>query len=173
MTAIVAVPCVRRGRLVFGGDAAVTYPDGEQMRTSSPKVRRVGGYLLGAAGDGAWFALLGALEWPVAPGAGYPEATLARDLRDAAKRLGIDDADGAAVLGAVIDGTPRIWIFDSALMIDAVEVGHYAACGSGAGPALGALYAAKGTPEQRATKALEAASIYRADVRPPFTLLRY
>lgn len=173
MTAIVAVPDVRRKRLVMGGDSAVT-DCGDVFITGTPKVRRAGGYLLGAAGDGPWFAMLSAVEWPVVPAVGYPETGLVRDLRDAAKRLGIDDADGAALLGAMIDGVPRIWSFHSDCMVDAVPEGVFAAIGSGAAPALGVLWATRSArAEARTRMALEAAEAFRSDVRGPFTILRY
>lgn len=173
MTCIVAVPDPKRKRLVFGGDSAVT--DAGDIRISAtPKVRRAGGYLLGAAGDGPWFAMLAAVEWPAVPAVGYPELGLVRDLRDAAKRLGIDDADGSAILGAIIDGEPRLWTFESSLMVDAVPADTFAAIGSGAAPALGALYATPGVrAETRVRLALEAAEAFRSDVRRPFVVLRY
>lgn len=174
MTAIVAVPDVRRKRLVMGGDSAVTDDDGGLFISATPKVWRAGGYLLGAAGDGPWFAMLSAVEWPVVPAAGYPETGLVRDLRDAAKRLGIDDADGSALFGAMIDGAPRLWTFSSSLMVDAVPEGVFAAIGSGAAPALGALFATKSArADTRVRLALEVAEAFRSDVRGPFTILRY
>lgn len=173
MTAIVAVPDVRRKRLVMGGDSAVSYDSGAVVQTGTPKVRRVGGYLLGAAGDGPWFALLDAIDWPKVPSVGYAQQGIARDVRDAAKRLGIDDAEGAAIIGAVIDDFPYLWTFDSALMIDAVPEGTFAAIGSGLQPALGALFERKGSAEARCELALRAAAAYRSDVRGPFTILRY
>lgn len=173
MTAIVAVPDVRRKRLVMGGDSAVSY-DGDLRISATPKVRRAGGYLLGAAGDGSWFAMLSAVEWPAVPAVGYPELGLVRDLRDAAKRLGVDDADGSAILGAVIEDVPRLWTFESSLMIDAVPEGAFAAIGSGAAPALGVLWATRSArAEARTRMALEAAEAFRSDVRGPFTVLRY
>lgn len=177
MTCVVAVPDPKRKRLVFGGDSVVNY-GGDVFISATPKVRRVGGtsggYLLGAAGDGPWFAMLAAVEWPAVPAVGYPELGLVRDLRDAAKRLGVDDADGSAILGAVIDGEPRLWTFESSLMVDAVPDGAFAAIGSGAAPALGALYATKtGAVETRVRLALEAAEAFRSDVRRPFVVIRY
>lgn len=175
MTAIVAVPDVRRKRLVMGGDSAVTDEDGSMFISATPKVWRAGGYLLGAAGDGPWFAMLSAVEWPAVPAAGYPSTGLVRDLRDAAKRLSIDDSKGGyAILGAVIDDVPRIWTFDFTLMVDAVPEGAFAAIGSGAAPALGVLWATRSVrAEARTRMALEAAEAFRSDVRGPFTILRY
>lgn len=173
MTAVVAVPDARRKRLVMGGDSAVT-DCGDIRISATPKVRRAGGYLLGAAGDGPWFAMLSAVEWPLVPSLGYPDVGLVRDLRDAAKRLGIDDADGSALLGAMIDDVPRLWSFESSLMVDAVPDGAFAAIGSGAAPALGVLFATKsGRAETRVRLALEAAATFRTDVRGPFCVLRY
>lgn len=173
MTCIVAVPDIRRKTLIFGGDSAVTEDSGSLFITATPKVWRAGGYLLGSAGGGEWFTLMKAVEWPAVPSLGYPLNGLARDIRDAAKRLGLDGDDGWTILGAVIDDVPCLWSLDAGLMVDAIPPNTFAAIGSGAAPALGALYERKGSAEKRVELALRAAEAFRSDVRGPFTILRY
>jgi hypothetical protein len=160
------------------GDSAVVGASDSHgiFSTATPKVRRVGAYLLGASGDGYWFALLQAVRWPTVAAAGYADGGgLQADILKTKHELGFaelkgeGDLDGSLLLGAVIDGLPRLWYAEHTGMVDALPDGPFA-IGSGGEACLAALLAMRPTnPEQAATRALEIAESLRADVRGPFT----
>ncbi len=173
MTCIVACVEEKTGKFVFGGDAAVTEKRGRIFTTLTPKVRKAGGYLIGAAGESLWFAILNSMKWPVVPSLGYMEgAGFITDLYATAAKLGISEQtyEGDLLVAATIDGTPRLWRTDPDGSVDILPTADFA-IGSGGEAARAALLVVKGPSKKRALAALHAAAYVRTDVRGPFTLV--
>lgn len=173
MTCIVACIDENRGKLVFGGDSAVTEKRGRIFTTATPKVRKAGGYLIGAAGDSTWFALLNSVKWPLVPAVGYMEGSgFINDLFGSASKLGLREKEfaGDLLIGAVIDGLPRLWRSDPDGAVDALPSSDFA-IGSGGEAARAAMLVMKSTAKKRALAALHAAAYVRTDVRAPFVLV--
>lgn len=173
MTCIVACVDEQKGKLVFGGDSAVTEKRGRIYSTTTPKVRRAGGYLIGAAGESLWFALLNSMRWPVVPSIGYMEGPgFINDLYSAASKLGLSETDieGDLLVGAAIEGSVRLWRTDPHGAVDSLPATDFA-IGSGGEAARAALLVLHGTPRKRALAALHAAAHVRVDVRGPFVLV--
>lgn len=166
MTAIVGI--AREGRTWIGADSCVT-DAGTRTAALTPKLWRSGGYLIGAAGNGAWYTIMRRLRWPAVASTGYMTAAVIADILNAAHELGLElpaaeesPADGAALIG----GCGRLWYVDSDLT--AIEYSEVAT-GSGGEGAMCALKAnAVGSPRTRILRALGAVSAVRNDVGPPF-----
>lgn len=62
-------------------------------------------------------------------------------------------------------------LFDISCDFTVMKVNNYATLGSGRDIALGVLYSVKGSPEERITKALEAAAAFNVGVAPPFKIM--
>lgn len=168
MTCIVGI--VADGRTWIGADSCVSDSNTRQP-TMIPKLWRAGGYLVGAAGNGGWFAMLQRLKWPSVASAGYvASGGFAVDLVTAAAQLGIDlpvESDHACDGAALIGGAGRLWYVDAQLC---ASEHHEAACGSGGEGARCVLHARRGTPRRRILAALGAVAAVRWDVAPPFTI---
>lgn len=168
MTCIVGI--VHRGRVVLGGDSALSDEGDYVYRVDSPKVWRAGGFIVGDAGDyqfGVW--LRHKIRWPDAPAADsdllheYMLVALPSELRALAKREGCEVPEGEALIGA----RGILWHLGPGRAERIAE--PYASIGAGAPLALGALYATtRRTARARLLVALEAAAAHRGDVRAPF-----
>jgi hypothetical protein len=159
------------GRRVWLGADARLSDEGAYEITATGKLWRAGGYLLGACGNSAWYALLRRVELPRVAAEGYMLRGWAEDLLASARALGLDmppGEDGAADGAALVAGAGLLWYVDSDL--ECYRVPREIAIGSGGEVARGALYAAKGHTRRRVGLALEAAASVRADVGPPFTI---
>ena len=171
MTCIVGI--ARDGRTWIGGDSCVVDAEKGMRETSlTPKVWRSGGYVIGAAGNSAWYAILRRVSWPREVSSGYPLTQLMTDLVRSADTLGIklpcpeeDDAqDGSALIG----GAGFLWYVDSDLSVDAYSE---MSCGSGAPCARSVLSdSPRGKPRTRILRALKATAAVKFDVGPPFTV---
>lgn len=175
MTCIVAIA---DGPSVWMGADSRVSDDDSHAATSIGKLWRSGGYAIGAAGGGTWFAVLRQIAWPHVASAGWALTGLPVALRSAADRLGLqlpaaEDApyNGCALVAGVVEGRGRIWYADSDLDVD--EFGSETAIGSGGGKAARVgLRIAKGGPNARIRQVLEAMAAIAPDVGPPFTYLR-
>src|SRR5215207_7642690 len=167
MTCIVGV--VHAGRTWIGADSCVS-DDHSRQSTSTPKLWRAGGYLLGAAGNAAWYAVLRRVRWPAQASGGYPLSGLAGDLVAAAGELGITlpaESDGPAYGTALLGGAGRLWYVDAQLCVDEYEE---TAAGSGGEGARCVLAARRGHPRRRIAAALRCVASVRWDVAPPFKI---
>lgn len=166
MTCIVGI--AQGGRTWIGADACVS-DDHARQSTTTPKLWRAGGYLIGAAGNGAWYAILRRVRWPSVASAGYLAATFVPDLIAAAGELGISlpvEADAPSDGAALIGGAGRLWYVDAQLCADEYQE---TACGSGGLGARCVLHTRpRGTPRVRILAALGAVAAVRWDVAPPF-----
>jgi ATP-dependent protease HslVU (ClpYQ) peptidase subunit len=173
MTCIVGI--VDRGRVLMGGDSAVTFDDGMQVACAS-KLWRAGKFLLGGAGDPGF---VGAVRYemmtPKRRGED-PARFVGRDLvaamREALAACGFTRStdDGCYGGGEVLVGyRGALYHVGSDLGFHAIPCG-YAAIGSASSVALGALHALRDRPPvERLRAALEAAAEHSAKVRAPFT----
>ena len=168
MTAIVGI--VSGGKTWMGADSCIS-DNNIRQSTKTPKLWRAGGYLVGAAGIGGWFAVLRRLRWPSVPSEGYMLAGFVADLLGTADQLGVElpagkesSSDGSALVG----GAGRLWYIDSDLSVDEFSE---TACGAGGEAARCVLSACpSGSPSSRITKALNAVAAVRWDVAGPFHL---
>jgi ATP-dependent protease HslVU (ClpYQ) peptidase subunit len=170
MSCVVGVK--RGGSVWIGADSAVTFSNGGQQVTNTPKHFRVGDALVGGAGSVRFLQLV-ALEATagVLPRLDYKGVCLFADwlIRLAAEN-GCVDKDGdmqCAFLVAAGDGLYEICENGAVL----IPHDDYAAIGAGAGPALGYLWAAISSElssKEVIRGALQVASLYHSTVRPPF-----
>lgn len=168
MTCILGV--VENGRTWIGSDSVVS-DDNTRAPTLSPKLWRAGGYLVGVAGNGAWYAVVRRLKWPAVASAGWPVAGLPQALVSAAGELGLDfpaekgtPLDGSMLVG----GAGKLWYADSDLSVD-----EYTMIGAGSGDeaARAVLEAVpRGRARARILRALSAVARVRFDVGPPFAV---
>ena len=163
----------------MGGDACVTFSN-ECRATCDPKVWRAGCFLIGCCGDTSFQTLLQMrLNWPsdLANVLEHITVSLPAEMRRIARQDAVPMPEGAALIACKGD----LYLLDTErescdstqadLSVERVTE-QYAAVGSGAEIGLGALYATRGAaPMKRLVKALEAASLHRGDVAPPFTVL--
>jgi hypothetical protein len=167
MTCIVGI--TSQGRTWIGADSCVS-DDSERQSTRTPKLWRAGGYLIGAAGNGAWFAILRRVKWPAVASPGYITSGFVGDLVTAAGELGISmpaEEDSPGDGSALIGGAGRLWYVDSQLCTDE----HWeSACGSGGLGARCVLQVRRGPPKARIMAALRAVAAVRWDVAPPFVV---
>lgn len=166
MTAIVGI--VHEGKTWIGADSMVS-DDETRAPTMTRKLWRAGGYLIGAAGNSAWYAILRRMRWPTIASPGYPIAPIFADMTNAANELGLhlpaakgDSTDGSMLIG----GCGKLFYVDSDLGVDEYEC---MAAGSGDECCRAVLHAfPTGSPRSRILRALSAASAIRFDVGPPF-----
>lgn len=154
----------------LGGDSAIDYA-GQRIRSRQSKVRRLGGVVVGVAGDAAPCDVVMSATWPRydgRPGAAWVGDVLVPVLRRAlrGRHLGaLELLVGLPGMLCQVDSRGACWS----------DVGHpYAAVGSGAELALGALYASQDGPLQareRVLVALRAAESHRGDVAAPFRVV--
>jgi hypothetical protein len=150
----------------MAGDSAVSTDCGLKHKVGEPKVFRAGAFAIGDCGDYAYGVLLRKkLRWPsdVKDVEEYMYVTLPDEIRDVCKRDGIEIPDGGALIGC----GGILWELGGACAERRAE--DYAAIGSGASIALGALCATQGrAPRRRLLAALEAAERHRVDVASPW-----
>jgi ATP-dependent protease HslVU (ClpYQ) peptidase subunit len=183
VTCIVAV--AQGGRVVMGGDSALTADDFSQLSMAETKVFRKGEFLIGGSGSARGGQLMRfKFQPPKRPrGVDADEymATLWIDsLREVFKKGGhmwVQEQGGeeSSSTNALIGYRGGVWLMEGAdLQIERLR-DPYVTIGSGGIVALGALYATKDVvdldPERRVKTALEAACKYNAACRPPFTIL--
>jgi hypothetical protein len=171
VTCIVCVPDRRRSRYIFGADSAITDDTGRLTITYTPKVRRAGPYLMGAAGDGPWFITLSAVRWPDDKGkygAGWLENGGLRDaILKAENELGIKESEGDCLVAWNL----RCWLVETGGDVNELEPGAPHAIGSGRELALGWLDRRRGKPRELVEGALNFAEQHRGDVRGPFVII--
>jgi len=183
MTCIVAI--AQGGRVVMGGDSALTADDFSQLSMAETKVFRKGEFLIGGSGSARGGQLMrfkfNPPKRPRTMDADEYMATLWIDaLREVFKSGGhmyFDEAGGEESSGtnALIGYRGAVWLMEGGdLQIERLR-DPYVTIGSGGIVALGALYATKDIVdmelEKRVKTALEAACKYNAACRPPFTIL--
>lgn len=165
MTCIAAV--THKGHTYLGGDACVS--SGELLSIlRGPKVWVTpSGWAIGCAGDFTWSDVVSRVDLPKDPTEITRVVADALQRRYGAKLDGEHAPDGCALLGR----GGLLWALepDGAM----VAVGDdYAAVGSGADVALGALGAlAKRSPKYRIHQALTLAERHTPFVRAPFSLV--
>jgi hypothetical protein len=166
MTAIIGI--VHDGRTWIGADSCIV-DAGIRATSLSPKVWRAGGYLLGVAGNSAWYSIVRRVRWPAVASPGYMLSGVIGDLTSAASELGLElpaaqdsPADGSMLVG----GAGKLWYVDSDLAsIEYAEV----SAGSGDEGLLCALRAnPSGSPRTRILRSLAAVASVRIDVMAPF-----
>jgi ATP-dependent protease HslVU (ClpYQ) peptidase subunit len=162
------------GRVYLGADSLVAAGQ-EVIQAADSKVWTAAGvFVVGVAGSAVWWDLMrDRVRWErVARGATSEQdfrRAITDEIRHQAKSDGIDfdDEDGGDSLVGVAGQLYRV---DSYLTVQRVSE-RFCAIGSGAAPALGALYATarRGLlPKARLTKALTAAERYTITVRRPW-----
>lgn len=176
MTCIVAIS--KRGKVFMGGDSAVSdYGRISIMRT--PKVARIGCYVIGICGDCGTSDVISVFK-PSDPSttniARHMRTTFAQELRDAFDVAGFerdmaDSTDDKRGFGfeALVGVKGRIFKIYSDIGVD--EAGPYASVGSGAEPALAildTLHRQKLEPKKILTAALVQAEKHTAYVRRPW-----
>jgi hypothetical protein len=157
----------------MAGDSAATGEDGSQIIYRDPKVWRSGRLVLGIAGTGRWWALLRYVApWPEPPKAGLDRWVSMDLLPVVQKTLEAAGAMSELEQGSLLIGARgRLYLLAGELCF-ARPVERYGAIGSGAQPALGALYDSQRSrrgPRARLERALEAAERYTATVRRPWS----
>lgn len=169
MTCIVALEIPDSGVCV-GSDAWLG--DGSTVdRVSTPKMCKVGPWLIGYAGiAGHAQAVLDHLDVPARNKRAHDawiRSVFRRAAKAALESLPSDDSDGLqAVFLVMVDGL--IWHVDGSCAVTRSAHG-YAAIGTGAAVALGALHATAGKePRKRILAALHAAAAHSDGVAPPF-----
>jgi len=183
MTCIVAV-AGPKGRVVMGGDSAATGYDFDQISDAEDKVFRIGEFVIGGAGSVrgyqlAKYAFVPPKRLTRTPLDAYMVTSFIDSLRETWKKGGHlfrskDDEPSEERIGTslLIGYRGMLWIVDDDLQIVRTR-DDYAAIGSGALPALGALWAtqAEGATKARVMTALRAAERFNAAVRGPFTVI--
>jgi len=169
MTVIAAIS--DGNRVYLGGDSALSTDDHIFM-SADPKVFDRDGLVLGFCGTLRFGELIALTKLPPRAGKNldlWVREDVCEALRVTALRKGHDIADGEeseAILG--VGG--QIYVIDPGPVAYRVR-GSYAAIGSGAPFAEGALYATQGSSmsiTERLTTALEAAEQHSASVRGPW-----
>jgi ATP-dependent protease HslVU (ClpYQ) peptidase subunit len=181
MTCVVAI--VDGTGIWMGADSAVIDHDTFSVRTiREPKVRRIGGLLIGAAGELRAGQVVAQFFKPPKPSkrAGRIDASeYAFACADAMRALLVER--GAGQKSKEQDKHEAVFLLGYARRLFVIEEDYdvhephesYAAIGAGADLALGALYSRDvGDPQARIVVALEAAERFNASVRGPFTILR-
>ncbi len=184
MTCIVA--CADKGKVVIGGDSALTDEDFQQLSMAETKVFRHGPnaeFLVGGSGSARGGQLLRfKFTPPKHPAKMDPDrymATLWVDaLRDTLKAGGhvyfeAHGSEESSTTNALIGYRGSIWVMYGAdFQIERVR-DNFVAIGSGSQLALGAMHATQGMGATRARVevALKAACAFNAACRPPFTIL--
>lgn len=182
MTCIVGIE--KNGVVWLGGDAAATSPDMGQTIIGEPKVFANGSLLIGVCGSPKVMDALKHTDWePYLSSSDSSDGrtVLVNEFAPAftrkLKELGClskfkeDDSDG--FYGALLLGYKgKLYNMQSNFQLITTAYG-FNSVGSGSDIALGSLHATgrMKNPKQRILKALEAAAINNAAVRPPFTII--
>jgi ATP-dependent protease HslVU (ClpYQ) peptidase subunit len=174
MTCIAGV--VARGAVHLGGDSIAIGGYAMDVRTT-PKVWRRGWFVIGCAGSLRAADVLRYRFAPTPPPADpsfdlhrYMATDFVDALRDVLKAHGVLAVENNAeeVQAELLVGARgRLFTIDDDLQVGESEHA-FAAIGCGRDLAMGALYATKGAPRSRLTKALHAAESFSAGVRAPF-----
>lgn len=182
MTCIVAVK--EGNNLYFGADSKAGSPTtGEGYTVSTPKVFRVGEYLVGyTISFRAGQVIHHDVDWPAPPADLPPDQLESFMVREVVPRLRNALRDGGAV--KISEGVEqgahfliglRGQLFSVGLDFSAVSMpADYVAIGSGRHNAYGALHAVADlqmAPEDRIRRALAAAASYTMNVGGPFLLI--
>lgn len=181
MTVIVAI--ADRGRVIMGGDSALTDEDFSQLSMAETKVFRQGEFLVGASGSSRGGQLIRfRFKPPKHPPRMDPDKYMATLWVDELRRVfkdgghlyfeeaGSEESSGT---NALIGYRGSIWVMYGAdFQVERVR-DPYLAIGSGGPIAFGALHATQteGAKRGRVEAALRAACAYNAACRPPFTIL--
>lgn len=156
MTCIAA----RRKPLEMGGDSAVSEEE-RIVYTKEPKIWAVADGFIGEAGDCLWREALRGIRWPAKLSVEFMRDHLPKIIRHRCQQID-DEIDGECLIAAPCG----LWVFETdGAMLELRD--PYAAIGSGADFALGALHTGASI-----SKALKAAACHGQGVRPPFTILR-
>lgn len=174
MTCIVGI--VDNGKVFIGGDSAAVSGYMVTIR-SDPKVFRLGNFLIGFTSSFRMGQLLHyAFHAPERPDGldvfSYMVTLFVEGLRECMKSGGFTKKESEQEVGGcfLIGCDGRLFTIDTDFQVSESADG-YAAVGSGAEVALGAIYATQGQlPWQRITTALEAAAHHTAYVRGPFVI---
>lgn len=166
------VVALREGRRAWiGGDSALSETgagDSGQITIRTPKVIKLGCYLVGRCGASSFDSVIERLTWPKRHSRRWLFHGLGRQARKLARAEGIV-LDGEAL----IVNAHGLWLLDDELSVSE-PLDPFASVGSGCYVALGALHATKTTrlaPGHRIRLALSAAAHFDSYVRPPFTVL--
>jgi hypothetical protein len=165
-----------RGRVYMGADSMVA-ADSDVLVSRDPKVWQAGPCVVGACGHAAWWELLrDRVQWDrVSRCASELEfrRALLDEIHARAQACGLDlrdvDESDDTVSGSALVGVGgSLYICDHYLTLTKLAE-PFGAIGSGAGPALGVLFATRGQPaRQRLQQALQAAERYTTTVRRPW-----
>lgn len=174
MTCIVGI--AEQGKVYIGGDSAATSGYVVTLR-ADPKVFRIGRFLVGFTTSFRMGQLIRyAFHPPEVPGGmdvfQYMVTMFIDNLRECLKAGGYARRDAEQESGGsfLVGYAGRLFAIDNDYQV-AESTSPYAAVGSGAETALGALYATRGAPAwQRINTALEAASQHTVYVRGPFII---
>lgn len=173
MTCIAGIE--HRNQVWLAGDSGIFWSNA-WVSAATPKIARVGHYLIGAAGDLRCLNLVQyVMKLPAPPKRGL-EAFLARDFVPAVRKSLADEPKDEAgnpltdfELLVGVSGSLHVVSADGSVV--RCRDGFFA-IGSGAAPAMGVLYATrKIQPRARLICALSAAEKYTPYVRAPFTVL--
>lgn len=175
-----------RGRILVGADSASTEDDDfSQLSSAEEKVFRSGEFIIGGAGSWRGLQLARYAFEPSkrpfrTPIDKWMVTTFIDDLRDVWKKGGhlwkskADDDPVEERVGTslIVGYRGTLWVVEEDLQIIRMR-DEYAAIGSGATPALGALYATQkdGATKARVLVALRAAERYNAACRSPFVVI--
>lgn len=177
MTVIAGV--IEGGNVWMGGDSAMSDMDTHELITvSNQKVFRTGPLLMGVSGsarvgDVLRYSLTVPKPQRRVETSRYMRTTLIDALRETFRRAGLfrlheeEEVDSHILVGY----RGRLFIIEEDMHIhEAADT--YAAIGTGAGPALGALTVTPGVqPRKRLLAAMRAAERYTVSVRGPFYVL--
>jgi ATP-dependent protease HslVU (ClpYQ) peptidase subunit len=182
VTCIVAI--AQGGRVIMGGDSALTDDDMQQSSMAETKVFLKGEFLIGGSGSARGGQLMRfKFAPPKRPRGMDPDEYMATlwidELRKIFKAGGhtffeTEGGEESSSTNGLIGYRGSIWVMYGAdFQIERLR-DPYAVIGSGGVLALGALFATKDIvdlkPERRVKVALEAACKYNASCRPPFTI---
>lgn len=178
MTCIVAVE--HEGKVWMGGDSAASRDD-DIVRRSNNKVFVTGDFLIGFSGSFRIGQLLQYAFKPQKQARNQADMeymvvdfvdSLRRLLRD--KGLLMEEKEGEAHDSEILIGyKSRIYVIESDFHVG-LPTASYAACGSGAPYAMGAMYVLNEqllSPQEKINIALSASAEYCTGVKPPFTIL--
>ena len=162
------------GRVYLGADSLVACGQ-EVIQAADHKVWAAGPFALGVAGSAVWWDLLrDRVRWDRVAARATDESAFRRsvtdEIRARARDDGIDLDDEECAGDSLIGVAGVLYRLDSYMTCQRVSE-RFCAVGSGAAPALGALYATarRGMPPRaRLLTALRAAERYTITVRRPW-----
>jgi len=181
VTCVLAI--AQGGRVIMGGDSALTDDDMNQSSMAETKVFHKGEFLIGGSGSARGGQLM---RFRFAP----PKRPRGMDADEYMATLWIDElrktfkvgghtffetegGEESSSTNGLIGYRGSIWVMYGAdFQIERLR-DPYAAIGSGSAIALGSLYSTKdqGLAKKRVETALRAACEFNASCRPPFTIL--